>query len=190
MDYSITERGITNGVLTVQLEGGSSFFIAKDIWETLREPPQTTEELEFMAAQTGARKKALDLLASRSHSRGELRLKLLKREFDPQAVELALEWINYKGYLNDEEFAHRWVKERLRKHPEGPMALEGGLRARGISSQLIKKVLGELSEDDRRDALLQARKKLMNRHSEPVKLRAALMRRGFGAADFRLLEKD
>ena len=169
------------------MEDGSSFFIAKDLLygET---SPETPEDLEFMAAETAARKKALDLLARRDHARGELRIKLLQREFDPDAVEKALEWIDFKGYLNDERFARRWVMERLRKHPEGQAALEAGLRRKGISSNVIRQVLGGLSEEERLDALIRAREKLSRRYDDPGKLKTALMRRGFGYADFRLLD--
>ena len=190
MVYSIQERGTINGVLNVQLEEGSSFFIAKDLWYGLTTPPEFIEEFEYLAAQTEARKKALDLLARRDHARGELRLKLLQRSFDPDAVDAALDWIGFKGYLNDEGFARRWIIERLRKHPEGPMALEAGLRKKGISSQIIRMVLGDLSESDRREALIRAREKIKRRHEDPVKLRNALKRRGFGAGDFRLLKDE
>ena len=170
------------------LEDGSSFFIAKDLLfgET---PPDNRQDLEYLASVTAARKKALDLLARRDHARGELRLKLLRREFDPDAVEQALAWIEWKGYLDDESFARRWVGERLRKHPEGPMALEAGLRKKGIDATVIRRILGELSEEERLDALMRAREKIARRHEDPEKQKAALMRRGFGAGDFRLLDE-
>ncbi len=171
------------------LEDGSSFFIAKDLLYN-NSPPENREDLEFRAAITAARKKSLDLLARRDHARGELRIKLMQRDFDPEAVEQALDWIDFKGYLNDEQFARRWIKERLRKHPEGPMALEAGLKSKGIDTGIIRKVLGELGEEERRDALQRARDKMARRHQDPAKLRTALMRRGFGPADFRLLDRD
>ncbi|MDC7218728.1 MAG: regulatory protein RecX [Spirochaetales bacterium] len=185
MEYSVQEGGSVSGVLKVLLEDGSSFFIAKDLLYG-DEAPQTPEDLEFLAAETGARKKALDLLARRDHARGELRIKLLQRNFDPAAVEKALEWIDFKGYLNDERFARRWIEERLRKHPEGLLALEAGLRKKGIDSQVIRRVLGGVTEAERLDALERAREKISRRHDDPAKVKAALMRRGFGSADFRL----
>ena len=188
MDYSIQEGGSVAGVLKVLLQDGSSFFIAKDILSD-NPRPDSPEELELMAGETAARKKALDLLARRDHSRGELRIKLLQREFDPDSVEKALFWIDGKGYLDDERFARRWIQERLRKHPEGPAALEGGLRSKGIDSTIIRRALGELGEKERRDALIRAREKLSRRYDDPAKLRTALMRRGFSYADFRLLEE-
>ncbi|MDC7224728.1 MAG: regulatory protein RecX [Spirochaetales bacterium] len=143
-----------------------------------------------MAAETGARKKALDLLARRDHSRGELKIKLLQRDFETDAIERALDWIDFKGYLDDERFARRWIEERLRKHPEGPMALEAGLRKKGIDSHIIRQVIGSLSDEERREALQKAKEKISRRHREPAKIKTALMRRGFGTADFRLIEKN
>ncbi len=171
------------------LEDGSSFFIAADI---LRDNPrpESAEDLEAMAAETAARKKALDLLARRDHGRGELRIKLLQREFDPAAADRALDWIAGKGYLDDERFARRWVEERLRKHPEGPTALEAGLRGKGLPADVIRRVLAGLSDGERREALCRAREKLARKYDDPARLRTALMRRGFGYGDFRLLEEE
>lgn len=168
------------------LEDGSSFFVAKDLWYALEAKPESREQLEFLAAETGARSKGLDLLARRAHSRGELRLKLLKRDFDPGTVERALEWIDFKGYLDDADFARRWVKERLRKHPEGIRALEAGLRAKGISSDVIRRTLEGLTGEERRDAFRRAREKVMRRHDDPLRIKQALLRRGFDRSDFRL----
>jgi regulatory protein len=188
MDYSIQEGGSAAGVLKVLLEGGSSFFIAKDILcDNPR--PESPDELERMARETAARKKALDLLARRDHSRGELRIKLLQRGFESDTAERALAWIDGKGYLDDERFARRWIQERLRKHPEGPAALEGGLRNKGIDSSIIRRALAELGDRERRDALIRAREKLSRRYDDPAKLRTALMRRGFSYADFGLLKE-
>lgn len=175
------------GVLTVRCEDGSSFFISTDLWDH-ENPPQSIEELEDLASVTSCRKKALDLLARRDHSRGELRLKLMKRDFTSLTADRALDWIAYKGYLDDESFAVKWVKERLRKHPEGPMALEAGMRKKGISTEVIRQVLGNLSYEERRDALIRAQEKVSRRYDDPQKIRQALMRRGFGRGDFRLLD--
>jgi regulatory protein len=188
MDFRIQEGGSVTGVLKVLLEDGSSFFIAKDLIYG-DSTPESPEDLERWAAETAARKKALDLLARRDHARGELRIKLLQRNFDPDAIERALGWIDNKGYLNDERFARRWVAERLRKHPEGPLALEAGLRKKGIQVHVIRLIIGELGEEERLEALIRAQEKISRRYDDPAKIKTALIRRGFSSSDLRLFEK-
>jgi hypothetical protein len=67
MDFRIQEGGSVTGVLKVLLEDGSSFFIAKDLIYG-DSTPESPEDLERWAAETAARKKALDLLARRDHA--------------------------------------------------------------------------------------------------------------------------
>jgi regulatory protein len=114
---------------------------------------------------------------------------LLQRNFDPDAIERALGWIDNKGYLNDERFARRWVAERLRKHPEGPLALEAGLRKKGIQVHVIRLIIGELGEEERLEALIRAQEKISRRYDDPAKIKTALIRRGFSSSDLRLFEK-
>ena len=73
---------------------------------------------------------AIGLLARRAHSRAELRTKLRRRGFAPDAIEAALARLVERGYLDDRSFAQGLVRRRgaLR----GPLALSAELAARGV----------------------------------------------------------
>jgi regulatory protein len=77
------------------------------------------------AVESGVR-----LLARRAHSRAELRQKLVRKGFDPEEVQAALERLAGRGYLDDEAFARGLV--RRRSVSRGPLALAAELSAKGI----------------------------------------------------------
>src|SRR5207248_10257013 len=81
----------------------------------------------------------LRLLASRVHSRLELRQKLHRRGYDPVDVEAALGRLAELGYVDDGAFARGLV--RRRSGVRGPRALAGELPARGVDSAGVAKAL-------------------------------------------------
>jgi len=133
-----------------------------------------------------ARDKAVELLARRAHSLGELRQKLLRRAFDSRSVEEALTLLSERGYLDDRGFARQWVEQRLERHPEGQPALAAGLRRRGLSREIVEEVLADSCppEIQRRSAAvllerLSRRAMAAGRSPDRDELRRVLQRRGF-----------
>lgn len=144
-----------------------------------------------------ARAKAVELLARRSHSVQELRLKLLRRTYTPSEADGALAWLSERGYLDDSSFARQWAQQRIERHPEGRVALVAGLRRRGVSREVAEAVAGELcTSETEREAAQAALGKLMRAGErgagpssgaspsarETERLRRALRRRGFSAS--------
>ena len=86
------------------------------------------------------RSRAMDLLARREHSADELRRKLKAREFDQNAVELALEALQHDGLLSDARFAESFVHRRFNAGM-GPMKIAYELRQRGIDAALADECL-------------------------------------------------
>jgi regulatory protein len=80
--------------------------------------------------QASALDSALRLLARRAHSRAELRLKLARRGYEPDAVQAALTRLAELGYLDDAAFARGLV--RRRGGGRGPLALAAELAAKGV----------------------------------------------------------
>lgn len=93
-------------------------------------------------------RKALDLLARRSHFRAELRHRLERRDFSAQAVETALLRVAEDGYLDDHATARAFIEERLRRGPEGRARLRSELQRRGAPEDAIDAALAEMTPDD------------------------------------------
>lgn len=95
---------------------------------------------------TSTYQKALKLLARRSHSRHELKNKLL-RHSDQPSVEAALDRLVSAGYLDDQRFAC----ERslyLRQHKRwGNYRIRLDLKRRGVSARIIHYALTQLEDE-------------------------------------------
>ncbi|MBN1836122.1 MAG: regulatory protein RecX [Spirochaetales bacterium] len=162
------------------------------------------ERLRDCSRSLETRRKALDLLARRSHSQRELELKLAQRGFSAIHVQRAMAWLAERGYLDDRGFAREWVERRVARHPEGRPALVAGLRRRGVSREIAEEVVAaECSADAERAAARAALARLMRRGgggagdadaeegrgdadgleaAEVERLRRALRRRGFSSS--------
>jgi regulatory protein len=85
---------------------------------------------------------AVRYLAARSHSRQELRRKLVRKGFEDEEIEAALGRLAELGYLNDEAFARSLV--RRRSASRGPAALAAELGSKGISREGVAAALADL----------------------------------------------
>jgi regulatory protein len=98
-----------------------------------REPPE--EEV------AGARDYALALLARRPYPRRLLENKLRQKGFSEAAIGVTVAFLVEYHYLNDLEFAARWVSSRSRTRPSGKRRLEQELVARGIDPLQARAVI-------------------------------------------------
>lgn len=98
------------------------------------------------------RKKALDLLSFRDHSVYELINKLKIRKFKIDEIEPNIEYLKEKNYLNDERFSEVFLRERVRRKPEGKIFLLKRLQLKGVnrsvSEQVYDKMFDEESEQE------------------------------------------
>jgi regulatory protein len=79
----------------------------------------------------------MNWLARREHSLAELREKLAKREFPPEAIEAAVAGLAADGLVSDERFADSLIAVRIRTG-KGPLRIRGELKQRGVSAELIR----------------------------------------------------
>jgi regulatory protein len=127
---------------------------------------------------------AMRALDQRMQSSRELRTRLMRKGFDAETIDRALEKLSDYGYLNDERFAELWIENRLAHRPRGKRMLEQELRQKGIERQVVDETVAAMDIDDRAAALELARKRLKSVHGLPIeeqkkKLTGILARRGF-----------
>jgi regulatory protein len=91
-----------------------------------------------------ARKKAMDLLARREHSAHELRQKLKQREFDSDAIELALESLQQDNLQSDSRFTESYINHRCNAGL-GPIKIVNELRQKDVDDELIHQHMSVLS---------------------------------------------
>ncbi len=83
---------------------------------------------------------AYRLLARRAHSQEELKVKLLKRGFDPAITAQTLRVIDLQGYVNDAQTALQWALSLVEKRCWGRHKVNAYLVRKGIPREVIEGV--------------------------------------------------
>lgn len=86
------------------------------------------------------RRRAMDLLARREHSRMELARKLHRRFSDFDIIESCLDKLVEDRLLSDERFTEAYVNYR-RKAGFGPKRIAMELRERGVSDAILRRAI-------------------------------------------------
>ncbi len=120
------------------------------------------------------RERAMNFLVRREHSEIELRQKLTQRECAPWLLDEIIEWLYENRYLSLERFAYSHAKNRA-DLGYGPIKVRYELvNQHQIPQQFVDLAFQEIDwERSRKIALRKIG------HKEPIKLKAALYRRGF-----------
>lgn len=128
---------------------------------------------------------AIHYLSFRQRSRTEIERHLLKKEIDPDHIEIVLNRLDKESLLNDLEFAKSFVQERMRQKKKGPRIVISELFERGISKENIDEAIQLMTFNDQYDiALESAEKRARKPKKESVQkqkeqIRTVLMRNGF-----------
>jgi regulatory protein len=106
------------------------------------QPQQPLEQDDAIAVEGTA----IRLLASREHTRFELRRKLGRRHADGDLIEAVLDDLEQRRLLSDERFAEGYVEQRSRKG-FGPLRIRAELAERGIGGELSSRWLDDGPHD-------------------------------------------
>jgi regulatory protein len=93
-------------------------------------------------------KPALRLLSARARSVRELRDRLHKKSLNPRDISFCLQWLEERGFLNDEDFAGALVRDRLRFSPRSPFLLKRELREKGVEAELAERVVERVCTEE------------------------------------------
>lgn len=142
------------------------------------------EKNNFMKSKKPLLHYALDLLAKKRYSSGEMRKKLEPKSADADELEKVMARLNELNYLNDSEYAGLFIEDQLRRSPQGILMIKKRLEAKGLDRQQILRAL-EIKHIDEKEF---ARKALLKKmrfisRQEPSKINEKLYRfllsRGF-----------
>jgi regulatory protein len=177
--------------VSIALDGAFAFGLPADL--AAREGLVTGDELSaervaaLLALDESARATtaALAFLSYRPRSEREVRDRLRQKGYAPAAVDAAIARLEGWRYLDDADFARRWVENRASHQPRGRRLLEQELRHKGVDRETAREVLDDTPLDEEVAALELARTKLRAyAKDDPAaarrKLGAFLARRGYG----------
>jgi regulatory protein len=131
--------------------------------------------------------RAVKLLAAKPRSIGELRERLLEKQWtNAEAVEAVLAKLTEYGYLNDERFAFGYASYKVRERPVGSRRLQRALALKKVdketADEALKLVFEQTPEEELIDRAIEKRVRLRGRpktRAETKSLFDHLLRQGF-----------
>jgi regulatory protein len=140
----------------------------------------------LLAAEESSRatEAALVFLAYRPRSEKEVRDRLRRGGYAQEAIDYVISRLHEWRYLDDEDFARRWVENRTAHRPRGKRLLQQELRHKGIDSETAREVIADADVDETGAAEALARRRLpAYAGDDPAAIRrrlaAYLARRGY-----------
>jgi len=87
-------------------------------------------------------------LSYRPRSEKEVGDFLVRKGFSAGEVEDVTAYLGEQGYLNDDDFAHWWLEQRIQFRPRGCRLLRQELIQKGVSQEIIDQVLAKVDEKE------------------------------------------
>ncbi|GAB4066262.1 hypothetical protein GCM10028777_18430 [Angustibacter speluncae] len=134
-----------------------------------------------------ARRIVLDQLAVRARSRAELATTLARRGVPDEVATSVLDRMEQVDLVDDEAFAHEWVRSRQRSKGLSGRALRLELHRKGIDTETAAVALAGLDPDDERAAareLVERKARATRGLDQQVRVRrlaGMLARKGYGS---------
>jgi len=128
---------------------------------------------------------ALNLLAYRSRAEGEIRTRLRQRGFPAGAIDECIDKLRDWRYLDDQDFAERWIENRLEQRPRSARMIAMELRGKGVEASTVTDAVNRAGIDERTDALRIAAERWgrlsgLDRQVRQRRITGCLSRRGYG----------
>jgi regulatory protein len=144
------------------------------------------QEIINLSNERRAKEKALWLISYRDHSKKELADKI-KRTYDEQSAEKAVERLEELGLVNDEGFARRYAEQLIFSKRMSKKAAAYELARKGIDRELSDEILEGIDLDTKENIRAVLERKYRNISDEKTKRRAvsALQRLGYGWDDIK-----
>lgn len=128
-----------------------------------------------------AREKAVYYLQFSGKTESELRKKLAEQAFSPASVDSAIQFVKERRYLDDEDYARRYIERYRMKKSRKQMLFE--LAGKGIRQEILEVVFEDAEIDEEAQILAVLEKKNYAgadaSREESMKITAYLTRKGF-----------
>lgn len=156
---------------------------AENLVQTSKESDQESESRipQISDEMKKAREKAVYYLQFSGKTENELRKKLAEQEFSPASVNYAIDFVKKYRYLDDEDYARRFVEKNGNKKSRKQITYE--LTQKGISREILELIFEDMDVDEETQIM-----KILEKRNYPgedagrdekQKISAYLARKGF-----------
>lgn len=144
------------------------------------------DEITKVLIPKRAKLRAMNLLQKRDYTEYKLREKLKEGQYSEEVIDEAVEYLKSYKYLDDERYADDYIRYHLKDKSKA--RLKQDLMQKGISADIIDRVLSAAYEDENEDPEIQLCAKLLKKkhydsenmsYEEKQKIMAFLYRKGF-----------
>jgi regulatory protein len=104
--------------------------------------------LALAAERERAMQIALRYLEVRPRSKREIEQRLKRSEIDEELIGSVIAKLQELGFIDDADFASRWIESRNRTRPKSVRSLKAELAVKGISREEIDTAVESISPDD------------------------------------------
>ena len=126
---------------------------------------------------------AVLILGRRSHTKKELYDKLIKKGYSEECVEQAVSYMEEQGYINDRDYAEKFLHDAVELKKHGISRVRMDLRRKGIDDEIIEEVISEceFENSDTIQKILESRAKNydLTDKKQRDRLIGYMLRRGF-----------
>lgn len=119
-------------------------------------------------------------LARTEQCRASLERKLLQKEFERDAVQGALDYLEEKHYLDDARYASSWVRTHCAVREYGRLRLLRELVMRGVKKNVAENAIEDyFSTQSEEELCARAYNRFLNQKKDAQKIMKSLADRGF-----------
>ncbi|MCD1147028.1 RecX family transcriptional regulator [Peptoniphilus sp. KCTC 25270] len=72
---------------------------------------------------------------------------LEKEDFEEEAISEAIDYLKKYNFINDEEYANLYVRDKMNINLYGPLKIQSSLKMKGISNEQIQDSLNQYTEE-------------------------------------------
>lgn len=138
---------------TIFLDNGDVFGITEDVLisnnlvegQTISETE--IEKIKFDESNNKALNAAYRLLSYRMRSESEMKNRLKQKDYDKNIITAVIEYLKTINYLNDEEFAIAFARDKINSKQIGPIALRQEFIQHYLSKELIDETINKVYEE-------------------------------------------
>jgi regulatory protein len=117
-------------------------------WKPKTESDEPIEIKDVDKARKRTMERAVRLLAAKPRSVGELRQRLLEKNWtNAEIVETVLQRLEEYKFVNDEQFAHDFAASKLRQKPQGKRKLKQTLANKQLDKETVENALEQVYEE-------------------------------------------
>lgn len=142
--------------------------------------------LKSRSVVDNAYNQAIRIIYRRLRSEWELREYLKRKNYSADIISQTLNALSERGYVNDTDFARRWLENRRLSRPISKRRLCQELRQKHIANDIIETVMANDTTDDEQvlSELVQRKRKQV-KYQDDTKLMQYLSRQGFAYSDIK-----